>query len=331
MEQALLYLETHSTDPYYNLAFEEYVLKNRTEGAYLILWQNDRAVVVGRNQNTAAEIDRAFAERHGIRIVRRETGGGAVYHDLGNLNYSFIADMDGSAEACKRRLAAPVVDALRTLGLDASATGRNDILVDDCKVSGTAQRIYRKRMLHHGTLLFDADVSMAAGVLRPDPEKFRSRAAKSVSSRVGNIRSYLKTDMDIGKFWEYLKTALARNGLASAALGAEELAAVDELADKKYRTWEWNFGRSPAYTFRNKRKWPGGILETGVSVENGKITDISFQGDFLAMLPLDALTEKLKGRPFSREAVAAALAGVEVGLLFGGIEAEEVLATLFPE
>ena len=162
--ERLHYLETGSTDPAYNLAFEEYVLTHRMDGDYLILWQNDNTVVVGQNQNTAAEINRAFVEAHGVHVVRRTTGGGAVYHDLGNLNYSFITDEEAGSLRLER-FTAPVVDALASLGLQAEASGRNDILVEGRKVSGTAQRVYKTRILHHGTLLFDSDPDMVAGAL----------------------------------------------------------------------------------------------------------------------------------------------------------------------
>ena len=155
--QKVFYLETHSQNPYYNLAFEEFVLTHRLEGEYLLLWQNDNTIVVGQNQNTEAEINRAFVEEHHINVVRRSTGGGAVYHDLGNLNYSFITDAGELQELAMQRFTAPVVEALKGLGLNAEASGRNDILVEGRKVSGTAQRVSHGRILHHGTLLFDSD------------------------------------------------------------------------------------------------------------------------------------------------------------------------------
>ena len=251
METRVIYLETGSQDPAYNLAFEEYVLAHRTEGDYLILWQNDNTVVIGRNQNAEEEIDRAFVEAHGVRVVRRTTGGGAVYHDLGNLNYSFITDAGEAENLAMERFTRPVVQALRGLGLQAEASGRNDILVEGKKVSGTAQRLLNGRILHHGTLLFDTDPDKVAGALRADPEKFRSKSAKSVRSRVGNIRDFLRTDMDLPAFWAYLKTAMAGEGFMTGALSPEELKAVETLKRSRYDAWEWNFGRSPAYDMVN--------------------------------------------------------------------------------
>ena len=321
-------METHSLDPYYNLAFEEFVLSHRLREDILMLWQNDRTIVIGRNQNVEEEIDRAFVERHGIHVVRRATGGGAVYHDLGNLNYSFITDA-GSAEALSMdRFTAPVVQALRGLGLNAKASGRNDILVDGRKVSGTAQRLHKGRILHHGTLLFDANPDMIAGALRADPAKFQSKSAKSVRSRVGNIRASLKEDMDLPAFWSYLKRALSDSGLVAGALTEEELSGVEALKREKYDTWEWNFGNSPACNLKNRRRWEAGTLEVRALIAGGRIREIAFYGDFLALQPLDDIVSALIDRPLRREDLAAALASFALDAYFGGMTAREVLDTI---
>lgn len=329
MNPQIHYLETNSLDPAYNLAFEETVLRRRTQGDYLLLWQNDNTVVVGQNQNAEAEIDRAFVEAHGIHVVRRTTGGGAVYHDMGNLNYSFITDIGDAQRLTMERFTRPVVEALRDLGLQAEASGRNDILVEGRKVSGTAQRMMGGRILHHGTLLFDANPDMVAGALHADPAKFQSKSSKSVRSRVGNIRAFLKENMDLAAFWAYLKEALAGDGLTPDHLTEEELAAVDELRRDKYDTWEWTFGRSPRYSMTNRRRWDGGSLEPHLEVEKGLITGIVFYGDFLSLRSLEPVTEALVGCPFRREAVAAVLDRFPLEQYFGGISREEILDTLF--
>ena len=329
MTGKVLYLETGSQDPAYNLAFEEYVLANRREGDYLLLWQNDNTNVIGQNQNAEAEINRAFVEEHGIHVVRRGTGGGAVYHDLGNLNYSFITDVGNAEQLTMERFTRPIVEALKALGLQAEASGRNDILVEGRKVSGTAQRMTKGRILHHGTLLFDADSSMVAGALNVDPEKFRSKSAKSVRSRIGNIRDFLREDMDLPAFWAYLKEALAGSGLERAALTAEELDAVRQLKETKYDTWAWTFGRSPKYNMRNKRYFPGGGLEVQADVAEGVITDIVFYGDFLAVESMEEVTEALRGCPFRAEDFGAVLDRFQLSRFFGAITKEEVLDTVF--
>lgn len=329
MVDKVFYMETGSHDPAFNLAFEEYVLTNRGVGTYLLLWQNDNTIVIGQNQNAEAEINRAFVEEHGIHIVRRTTGGGAVYHDLGNLNYSFITDLGDAEHLTMERFTRPIVDALKTLGLDAEASGRNDILVEGRKVSGTAQRVVRDRVLHHGTLLFDSNPSMVAGALNVDPEKFRSKSAKSVRSRIGNIRSFLKEDMNLPTFWTYLKTALAGSGMEQIALTQEELNEVQSLKVHKYDTWEWTFGHSPKYNMTNKRQWTGGGLEVRANVTKGAITDIIFYGDFLSVQSIEEVTNALRGCAFRKEDFAATLDSFDLSKYFGAITKEEILETVF--
>lgn len=333
MAGIIKYLETGSVDPGYNLAFEEHVLLNRRDAPYLMLWQNDNAVVIGQNQNTEAEVDQHFIREHGIRVVRRTTGGGAVYHDLGNLNYSFIADAKDAGQLTMERFTLPVVDALCSLGLDAVVSGRNDISIEGRKVSGTAQRLAEGRVLHHGTLLFDSNPSMLAGALRVDPQKFRAKRAKSVRSRVGNIHDFLLRegkDMTLSEFWNHLKKTLAGDDLVPDKLDTWELERVRHLKEERYDSWEWVYGRSPAYDLCNRRWWDGGELEVRASIKRGRVSDIRFFGDFLAVLPLTALTEELIGCPYRREAFRRVLEEHPIKELFGGITMEEVLSTVFP-
>ena len=241
-----LYLETGSTDPAYNLAFEEVVLQNRREGNTLLLWQNDHAVVIGQNQNAEGEINRAFVEAHQIHVVRHTTGGGAVYHDLGNLNYSFITDVGDAERLTMERFTRPIVEALQGLGLQAEASGRNDILVEGRKVSGTAQRLLRGRFLYHGTLLFDANPRHGVRGAECGPGKVRVQERKI---RAQSDRQHPGVPEDGYGYARLLELSeekhLAGSGLVEDHLTDEELAAVDELKRTKYDTWEWNFGRCP--------------------------------------------------------------------------------------
>lgn len=316
------YMETGSTDPAYNLAFEQYVLENRFSGSYVILWQNDNTIVIGRNQNTLQEINRQYVEEKGIRVVRRMTGGGAVYHDLGNLNYSYITDYDENVGM--EAFNAPVCSALRKLGLNAESSGRNDITVDGKKVSGVAQRITGNRILHHGCILFSADTSVLSGALNADPEKFTSKSVKSVSSRVANISDLLQNKIGMDEFKECVRNELLGSGAEKVTLSASETERILELAEKKYCSWEWNYGHSPEYTFHNRKRFPGGSVEVYLNVKSGIITDAVFFGDFMAQKDCAAASEALKGVRFSREEIQKALKLSDFDKMFGGITAENI-------
>ncbi len=322
-----MYLETGSFDPAYNLAFEEYVFNHFLQGNILILWQNDNAVIVGRNQNTAQEIHAEFVERHSIRVIRRNTGGGAVYHDLGNLNYSFITD----DRASRSIFTEPVVQALRNLGLDAVASGRNDILVSGKKVSGTAQQVKNGRILHHGTLLFDSNSAMISGALTPDPEKFKSKSVKSVPSRVGNIRAFLKNDMDMAGFWAYLKQSLGRTEMNAGSLTELAIAEIQKLKQEKYDTWSWNFGHSPAFDRTAKKRFDSGTLQIGLTVKNGIITAIKIYGDFLGLRPVCIIEDALTGCPYRKDALEQALSAIDTAQCLGGITHDECIHTILYE
>lgn len=325
----MYYYETGRTDPCYNLAFEEYLLENKREGDILMLWQNANTIVVGLNQNTAQEINSAFVEKHNITVVRRTTGGGAVYHDMGNLNYSFITDLGDSEQMSIVRFSKPVCDALAQLGVKAEVSGRNDILVDGKKVSGVAQRVYKDRILHHGTLLFETDPAMISGALNVDPTKFSSKSSKSVRSRVGNIKDYLPAGISLAEFWQALREKLCRDEAQVCVLTDAELSAIARNAEEKYRSWEWTYGRSPAFNYSNRARFPGGLVEVKLLVEKGVISAASFSGDFMAVADCRAATKALVGTRLSRDAVAAKLRGLDTPAMFGSISEEELLSVIF--
>ena len=325
------YLETGSTDPCYNLAFEQYVLEQKRSGDWLILWQNDRTVVVGLNQNTAEEINPAFIRDHHISVVRRMTGGGAVYHDLGNLNYSFITDLGTAEELTVRRFTEPVCGALAALGVNAQSSGRNDILVDGKKVSGTAQRIAGSRILHHGTLLFDSDPDMIAGALRADPAKFSSKSVKSVRSRVGFLRDCLPPGTGLRQFWDGILRELTADGLLREQLSEDELARVRQLADDRYRNRDWTYGRDPDYSIRSRKRFAGGTLDLRMNIHDGRIEDIVFYGDFLSLTSPAPLAEALRGVRPERGEAERVLDAFDIPLLFGGITKEEILSLISGE
>ena len=322
-----MYLVTDSVDPAYNLAFEEYVLREKKQEDWLMLWSNDRSVILGQNQLAAQEVDLAYARKLGIKIVRRMSGGGAVYHDTGNLNYSFITDTGNVGQISMTGFVEAIVSALRGLGLRAEASGRNDILVNGCKVSGTADRLCGKRILHHGTLLFDSNLETAAAVLKPRPGKFESKASKSVRARICNIKDCLAEDMTMSEFRDYMARQLCRDP-APRRLTNNELDAVRRLADEKYRTDEWNFGYEASFDYENSARFPGGTLEVRLTVEDDVIADISFYGDFLSRISQDEVIAALRGCPYRREDVLRRLEGALVYDSFGHITAKEIVSII---
>ena len=272
-----------------------------------------------------------FVRSHGISVVRRATGGGAVYHDAGNINYSLIGDAGDSSSFSLARFMEPVCAALRSLGVPAEATGRNDIAVNGLKVSGTAQRLSGSRVLHHGTLLFTTDRETMSAALRPDPGKFESKAAKSVRSRVGQICDFRPEGTTVEDFRRAMLAALGASGLVRESLAPGELAAVGVLAEEKYRSYEWTWGRAPDFGFRSRRRFPGGSMEVRLDIHAGHIRDAAFAGDFMAMTGWDRAREALSGRRFERGDVRAALEGLPLREMFGGITLGEILTLMFGE
>lgn len=322
-----VFIDTSTTDPDFNLALEEFVFESMPrDREYLMFWQNDNAVIIGRHQNALAEIDANVVAQNGIRVVRRLSGGGAVYHDLGNLNFTFIVDADGESQVDLRRFCQRVANALTALGLDAQVDGRNDILANGCKISGNAQYLRQGRIMHHGTLLFDSDLSRLGQALRPDPEKIRSKGVQSVRSRVANIRSLLPQDMTLAQFRAHLAQYLLRDLPHSChVLTGQELAQVETIRAARYGTWEWNYGASPACDLLRRRRLEGvGSVQAHILLDRGRISDITFQGDFFSTEEPVGLSRLLRGRALTEQA----LADVDPGLYISGMTSRQLIDLL---
>ena len=321
------------TDPRINLAIEEYVLKNMDieKDDYLLFYINQPSIIIGKNQNTIEEINTDYVDENGIIVVRRLSGGGAVYHDLNNLNFSFLTKDDGDAFMNYRRFTKPVVDALKKLGVDAELSGRNDILAEGKKVSGNAQFVTKGRMFSHGTLLFKTDIDAVVGSLKVKQDKIESKGIKSVRSRVGNISDFLKEPMTVESFrLEILKSIFdGEENIQYYELTEEDWANIHQLSEERYQQWEWNYGRSPKFNIQKTKRFPQGGVDLRFEVVQGLIEDMQIFGDFFGIGDVEEIERALKGVRYERAAIEEALQKFELPLYFGGIEAEEIIAMMY--
>jgi lipoate-protein ligase A len=327
----MYYIESLSTDPHFNLALEQYVFDSLDrKHEYCMLWRNHNAIIVGKFQNTAAEINASYVKEHGISVVRRLSGGGAVYHDPGNVNFTFIVRAGSLGTFDFASFCRPVVGALASLGVHAEVNGRNDMTIDGRKFSGNAQYYKRGRVMHHGTILYDSDLSVVAAALAVSKDKLQSKGVESVRSRITNVKNHMPGDIPVERFIAALRDALIReNGMVPYALSSEDLQGVRALQNRVYDTWEWNYGASPAFGIRKERRVEGcGKLEIHINVERGVITDMAFYGDYFGNADSAELAALLRGRRMERGELLFALAGIDIGAHFHNLDAGQFLDIL---
>ena len=318
----------NNLDAAYNLALEEVMTRHYDRG-FLMLWRNANAIIVGRNQNTAAEINADKVREYNTVVIRRSTGGGAVYHDVGNLNYSIAVPGRLTAHESFAENAAPVLEALKVMGVDAVFSGRNDILVDGCKISGSARAVLGDKTLFHGTLLFDCNMEILGKVLIPDPEKIQSKGIKSVRARVMNLSSLfpgVPMEQFIEKFAFALQSQVA--GCVLRSVPEEFVAQAQKLADEKYRTWAWNYGTAFAYSFSNSRRFPAGRVSVEFNIKDNCIADLRFSGDFFGLHPAEEFAELLNGTSLEPQILLKKIKECDSSKWIAGVTAEELL-TLF--
>ncbi len=318
------FIKGESTEPAFNIASEEYLLKEK-DAFYIYVWRNAPAVIVGVNQNTLSEINVNYLNSNGIKLVRRITGGGAVYHDLNNICYTVIAPykMD---EGTFKSFSAPLISFLKTLGITAEFSGRNDVLVDGKKISGTAETVYKDRIMHHGTLLFDTDFTVMQKVLNPDKIKTESKGIKSVKSRVTNIKNYLGDKLNVNTFMDMLSVYL-KNDLEEYFFSKEDLEKITKIKENKYDLYDWNYGYSPKGNNEIKARFSFGTLTLHFDLMDGKIENAKFSGDFFLLKSLDEFYGKLNGKKWQKESVSLAL--LTIGEYIRGATKEEILSKFF--
>lgn len=326
----MIYIETESTKGSLNLAYEEYFLKNKNlDEDILMLWRNEPTIVIGAFQNTYEEINEDFVKAQDIKVNRRTSGGGAVYHDLGNLCFTFISKQENFTNTDYSLFLQPVVEALAKMGVYAEVSGRNDLLIDGKKISGSASRIYKDKLLFHGTLLFSSDLGILEKALVVDKEKLSSKGIKSIKARVTTIQNYLPDKLDVLEFKDkLLKVFMENKNTAQYFLSSKEKKEVANLAKNKYESFDWIYGKNPASDMTNSQRFEGGKVKVKLSLEKGYIKKCYFEGDFLGCEDIQPIESLLIGIPYEEVCIREIFKNLDTRLYFGSIEKEELISCI---
>lgn len=331
----MIFIENEGhNNPHLNLALEEYAVRNFKGGTdYLLFYINQPSIIIGRHQNTLEEINKEYVDEKDIKVVRRVSGGGAVYHDFGNLNFSFMTDYDIKNLNNFRKFTAPVIKVLNDMGVNAELKGRNDIVVNDRKISGNAQFSTGKRMLSHGTLLYDSEMSEVANALNVKMSKIQSKGHKSVRSRVANISEFLDNPMPTEEFRSAILHGLYedREDFKTYHLTEDEWKKVHELKEEKYDQWDWNFGHSPKFNIQRTRRFDIGEIDLRIFTEKGRIISFKVYGDFFNSKPVSELESRMIGLRYEKEDIASALKDVNIKGYFGDLPQEEFIKLVYGE
>ncbi|MBK5459822.1 MULTISPECIES: lipoate--protein ligase [unclassified Peribacillus] len=320
------------TDPQINLAIEEYALKHlNIDETYLLFYINRPSIIIGRNQNTIEEINADYVEDNGITVVRRLSGGGAVYHDLGNLNFSFITKDDGDSFHNFKKFTQPVVETLEKLGIHAELSGRNDILAEGKKISGNAMFSTKGRMFSHGTLLFQSEMDHIVSALKVKKDKIESKGIKSIRSRVGNIADFLKKPMTVEEFRSFLLKNIFKDSgeVTEYVLTEEDWDKIHKISEERYQNWEWNYGKSPKFNLQNSHRFPAGSVDIRLEVNRGIIENCKIYGDFFGVGEVIDIEQKLTGTRYEKESISSVLVEIDVRHYFGNVTKDEIVALIY--
>ncbi|MHA4764789.1 lipoate--protein ligase [Bacillus altitudinis] len=319
-------------DPMINLAIEEYCLKYLDpEETYLLFYINQPSIIIGKNQNTIEEINTKYVEDNGIKVVRRLSGGGAVYHDKGNLNFSFITKDDGDSFHNFKKFTEPVIKALEKLGVKAELSGRNDIMADGRKISGNAQFATRGRIFSHGTLLFDSEIEHVVSALNVKKEKIESKGIKSIRSRVANISELMDQKMTTEEFRKILLSYIfdTNGDVPEYKLTEKDWDKIHEISRDRYQKWEWNYGRSPKFNLQHSKRFPAGSIDLRLEVKKGIIQDCKIFGDFFGVGDIADIEKRLIGQQYDRKTISDVLEDMDMRHYFGNVSKEDFLDLIY--
>ncbi len=321
------YIVNKSNDPAYNIALEAYAFRELTsEDEIFILWINEPAIIVGKHQNTIQEINKEYTDEHGIHVVRRLSGGGAVYHDLNNLNYTIISNKSEEGAFDFKTFSQPVIATLADLGVKAEFTGRNDLEIDGKKFCGNAQAYYKGRMMHHGCLLFDVDMSVLGDALKVSKDKIESKGIKSVRARVTNILNELPEKITVNEFSDKILEKMKETypDMTEYVLSEDELVKIQESADTQFGTWDWTYGKAPEYTIERNVRYPAGKINTFANVQQSVIKNIKIYGDFFGIKDVEDIEKILIGTKYEYKDVLEKLKMIDTAQYFSRITVEEI-------
>jgi len=326
----MLCIQSNTHDPYFNLASEEYLLKSFQDDLFL-LYRNKPSIVVGKHQNTLAELNLSYVLENDITVARRISGGGTVYHDLGNLNFAFITTGEDGHLVDYRKYTRPLINAMKMMGISVVLGSRNELLLNKLKISGTASHVHKQRVLHHGTLLFSSSMDHLSMALIAPRGRFHDRAVRSIPSPVTNIIEHLDEKMEVADFQERIMEYIVKiiGGTSRYDYNDEDLRNISSLVDRKYGTWEWNFGYSPRYEFRKMLTCTEGNVFLQMQVERGVIRGVSLTGDFMSTRQVHSLEEKLMGVIHDPEAIRRRISNISVRDYITGLDNEELISGMF--